>query len=116
MLAVTIRRMCVKDRNRRIATPADLLAEFAKLGYTGDGAKMDVSFTPTAESERTVSGFSLDLDKLPKDAKDTLSFETDDVEIQAFVRKCKRRKLMKRLSFGATVALLVVLLVLVLTL
>ena len=114
MLAVIIRRMCVKDRNRRIATPADLLAELAKLGYGGGVAKPEVTFTPTAESERAASSLSLDLDKLPKDSNNTLSFETDDVEIQTFVRKLKRRRLSKRIAFAATVALLVAVLLLVL--
>ena len=115
MLAVTIRRMCVKDRDRRIATPAALLAEFAKLGYISTPEQAEVSYTPTGAEVRVAEkGIGEYLKDLPKDSNDTLSFETDDVEIQAFVRKLKRRRLKKRIAFAAAVFLLAVLLVLVL--
>ena len=106
LLAATIRRMCVKDRERRISSPSALLAEFAKLGYAGVPAQPEVAYTPTAESERASTGLGVDLDSLPKEANDTLSFETKDVEIQTFVCKLKRRRLLKRLSFAAVVTLL----------
>ena len=115
MLAATIRRMCVKDRDRRIATPAALLAEFAKLGYVNGDVALEVSYTPTGKETRaTEKGIGEYLRDLPKDSNDTLSFETDDVEIQAFVRKLKRRRLKKRIAFGATVLLLAVMVVLIL--
>ena len=115
MLAATIRRMCVKDRNRRISTPAALLAEFAKLGYGGGTAAPEVSYTPTATETRTAEkGIGEYLKDLPKESNDTLSFETDDVEIQTFVRKLKRRRLKRRMAFAATVILLAVLLILIL--
>ena len=117
MLAATIRRMCVKDRDRRIATPAALLAELAKLGYGAPPGQAEVSYAPTgAEVHAEEKGVGDYLKNLPKDSNDTLSFETDDVEIQAFVRKLKRRRLKKRLAFAATVFLLAVLVVLILVL
>ena len=116
MLAATIRRMCVKDRNRRIATPAALLAEFAKLGYVNGDVAPEVSYTPTGRETRAAEkGIGEYLRDLPKDSNDTLSFETDDVEIQAFVRKLKRRRLKKRIAFAAAIFLLAVLVILVLT-
>ena len=115
MLAATIRRMCVKDRDRRIATPAALLAEFAKLGYVSGDATPEVSYTPTGRETRAAEkGIGEYIRDLPKDSNDTLSFETDDVEIQAFVRKLKRRRLKKRIAFGAAVFLLAVLVILIL--
>ena len=115
MLAATIRRMCVKDRDRRIATPAALLAEFAKLGYVNGNAAPEVSYTPTGKETRAAEkGIGEYLKDLPKDSNDTLSFETDDVEIQAFVRKLKRRRLKKRVAFAAAVSLLAVLVILIL--
>ena len=117
LLAATIRRMCVKDRGRRIATPAALLAEFARLGYGGSPAPADVSYTPTgAEVHAAERGIGEYLKGLPKDSNDTLSFETDDVEIQTFVRKLKRRRLMRKIAFAVAVALLVALGVLILSL
>ena len=115
-LAATIRRMCVKDRDRRIATPAALLAEFAKLGYGGGPTRTEVSYTPTgAEVHAAEKGIGEYLKGLPKDSNDTLSFETDDVEIQTFVRKLKRRRLKRRMAFAAVVLLLTVLVILILT-
>lgn len=115
LLAATIRRMCVKDRARRIATPAALLAEFAKLGYGGGPTRTEVSYTPTgAEVHAEEKGVGDYLKNLPKDSNDTLSFETDDVEIQTFVRKLKRRRLKKRIAFAVAVFLLAVLVILVL--
>ena len=115
LLAATIRRMCVKDRDRRIATPAALLAEFAKLGYGGSAAHTEVSYTPTGEEARAEGkGIGDYLESLPKDSKNTLSFESDDAEIQTFVRKLKRRRQMKRMAYAATVALLALLVVLIL--
>lgn len=115
MLAATVRRMCVKDRARRIATPAALLAEFAKLGYVSGDAAPEVSYTPTGREIRAAEkGIGEYLRELPKDSNDTLSFETDDVEIQAFVRKLKRRRLKKRIAFAAAVLLLAILAILIL--
>ena len=114
MLAATIRRMCVKDRDRRIPTPTALLAEFAKLGYMTRTAG-ETAYTPTGkETQAAEKGVGDYLRGLPKSTSDTLSFETDDVEIQAFVGKLKRRRLMKRIVFAAFVALLVLLTVLIL--
>lgn len=115
MLAATIRRMCVKDRDRRIATPAALLSEFAKLGYVDGGAASEVSYTPTGRELRAEKkGIGEYLRDLPKDSSDTLSFETDDVEIRTFVRKLKRQRLKRQIAFATIVVMLAILLVLVL--
>ena len=115
MLAATIRRMCVKDRNRRIATPAALLAEFAKLGYGTSSTAPEVAYTPTGKEERAATGLGIDLDQLPRDSNDTLSFETEDAEIQTFVRRLKRRRRRRKLAFWAAVVLLLVVILLVVT-
>ena len=114
MLAATIRRMCVKDRDRRISSPASLLAEFAKLGYGASSEPAQAAYTPTGAEERAATGLGVDLDSLPKDSNDTLSFETDDKEIQTFVRRLKRRRLFRRLAFAAAVLVLLALLGLIL--
>ena len=114
MLATVIRRMCVKERDRRISSPAALLREFAKLGYVSADTAVDASYTPTAESERTDSGLGIDLDTLPEN-NDTLSFETKDVEIQTFVKKLKRKRLLRKLSFAVLVMGMALILVLLLT-
>ena len=106
MLAALIRRMCVKERDRRIPDPTTLLAEFAKLGYkpsTPSGAH--VHYAPSADSAPTVLSMKAVLDKIPSKANNTLSFETDDVEIREFVQSLKRKKAMRRLFVVLAVAL-----------
>ncbi len=98
MLAVLIRRMCVKERERRISDPTALIEEFAKLGYrlsrpSGD----EVHYAPAADSAPTVLSVKKVLDNLPSKPNDTLTFQTDDVEVQEFVKSLKRKKARKKL-------------------
>ena len=115
-LATLIRRMCVKERDRRIPTPSALLQEFAKLGCDIGSltAGLKVEYAPTSETEKTVFGLGIDLDGLPTKANHTLSFETKDEEISAFVAGLKRKRLMKKLGFAAAVAGIVILIVAIL--
>ena len=114
MLAVLVRRMCVKDRDRRISSPAALLAEFAKLGYVPQTETPSVSYTPTKSDETSDTGLGIDLDKLPAEANPTLSFETKDVEIQKFVKGLKKKRLKKKLVYLAVVLALLALFCLIL--
>ncbi len=98
MLAVLIRRMCVKERERRIPDPTSLLAEFAKLGYRlTRPSSAEVHYAPAADSAPTVLSVKDELARLPAKAVDTLSFKTDDVEISRFVASLKRKRLRRRL-------------------
>lgn len=110
MLAALIRRMCVKERDRRIATPSALLVEMAKLGYDL-GSVVQTEYTPSATSARGDVGIGIDLDKLPDKANDTLSLETKDEEIQAIVTKLKRRRILKHLYFAGAILLALLLIV-----
>ena len=116
-LAIVIRRMCVKECDRRIATPAALIAEFAKIGYRlKDRPSGDVKFDRRAESAPTLVSMRSLLQKsaVPVDADvDPLAFETEDVEIQDFVDRLKRRKRLRKLASvaaGAAAALVAALL------
>jgi len=105
LLAVLIRRMCVKERDRRIPDPTALLAEFAKLGYRLDRtANAHVQYAQAAETAPTVLSVKSVLDKLPADANNTLSFDTDDAEIKKFVSTLKRRKALRRRLLWAAAA------------
>ncbi len=98
MLAVLIRRMTVKDKERRIVGPTALLQAFAGLGYKLSRATSSVmpmeevrSFhdNPTARSVKDV------LEKLPTDEtihSHTLTFDTQDAEIANFCKELKRKK------------------------
>ena len=101
-LAVIIRRMCVKECDRRIATPAALIAEFAKIGYRlKERPSGNVKFNRRAESAPTVVSMRSLIEKGANAADssvDPLAFETEDVEIQDFVNRLKRRKRLRKLA------------------
>ena len=108
-LAVIIRRMCVKEPDRRIPTPAALIKEFEKIGYRLKGlqAAADVKFAHQADSAPTLVSMRSLIGKgeeASRGREETLSFETKDVEIQDFVNRVKRRKKLKKLA--GTAALL----------
>ena len=98
LLAALIRRMCVKERARRISSPAELLAEFEKLGYRLDSrSAVPVQHLQTAETVPTQLSVKDVLAAAPDDKRaDTLSFETTDVEIQNFIAELKRKRRTKR--------------------
>ena len=108
-LAILIRRMCVKEADRRIATPAALIAEFAKIGYHPRSMPArDMKFDRRAESAPTLVSMRSLLQKGAAHGAadaDPLAFETEDVEIQDFVDRLKRRKRLRKLaSFSAVAA------------
>ncbi|MCR5414918.1 MAG: serine/threonine protein kinase [Kiritimatiellae bacterium] len=101
MLAVLIRRMCVKERERRIPDPETLLGEFAKLGYRlSRPESAEVHYAPAADAAPTVLSVKKMLDNLPEKANDTLSFQTDDEEVKAFIAGLKRKRARKRLAIA----------------
>ena len=103
-LAIIIRRMCVKERDRRIASPAALIEEFKKIGYRPkDTPTPGVKYGHRADSAPTVVSM-----------RDPLAFETQDVEIQDFVDRLKRRKRMRKLASTAAIAAAAILALLVL--
>ena len=98
MLAVLIRRMCVKEKSRRIANPTALIKEFERLGYRLERPKSAVDgFRPDADVAPTLVSVKDVLERLPSGQNDTLSFETEDVEIRQFVAGLKRKRLAKRI-------------------
>ena len=117
-LAVIIRRMCVKEHDRRIATPAVLIEEFAKIGYRlKNRTSADVKFARRADSAPTVVSMRALLEKGASAATvdgDPLAFETQDVEIQDFVDRLKRRKRMRKLMSASVLAAAAILALLVL--
>jgi len=117
-LAIIIRRMCVKERDRRIATPAALIEEFRKIGYRPkDAPTSGMKFNRRAESVPTVVSMRSLIEKgtnaVVADG-DPLAFETQDVEIQDFVDRLKRRKRLRKLASTATLVAFVLVALLVL--
>lgn len=117
-LAIIIRRMCVKERDRRIASPAALIEEFKKIGYRPkDTPTPGLKYGHRADSAPTVVSMRALLEKGANTAVvdgDPLAFETQDVEIQDFVDRLKRRKRMRKLASTAAIAAAAILALLVL--
>ena len=104
-IAVLIRRMTVKDHDRRMESFDKVLEELTKLGYElGSAMCVRTELTPTGKSLESEKPLKIDFDNLP-DAKNTLSMDTDDPEIVAFVSKLKRKRLLQKLMFYFGVAL-----------
>lgn len=111
MLAALIRRMCVKERERRIADPTTLLAEFAKLGYKPAGrAAAAVHYAASAETAPTVVSMKTLLGGLPAEGSDeSLTFEHSDADVRAFLAARRRRRLFRRLALASAAILLLAL-------
>ena len=108
-IAVLIRRMTVKAHDRRMESFDKVLIELSKLGYDlGLGMQAKPELTPTGKMLEAEKPLNIDLDNLPE-AKNTLSMDTDDPEIKAFVSKLKRRRKLQKLMFYIGVALACVL-------
>ena len=98
-IAVLIRRMTVKDHDRRMESFDKVLEELSKLGYElGSTMQVGTELTPTGKSLEAEKPLKMDFDNLP-DAKNTLSLDTDDPEIKAFVSKMKRKRALQKLIF-----------------
>lgn len=90
-VAILIRRMCHKDRERRIRDYPSLISELRRLGYDFSSlAVPNVEFSSDVEARPTMKIGSL-VENLPPN-NPTLSFDTQDVEIREFVDELKKRK------------------------
>lgn len=94
-----IARMCEKKREKRIATPKNVIAELVRLGYVSNSdIAGDVEYSIQEDGDAAFeNGLGFYLDDLPAECDDTLTFETKDVEIQEFVARLKRRRFLKGL-------------------
>lgn len=106
-VSVLVDRMCRKKREERIGSCSELKGELTRLGFPLKAPDASsVEYTPTGADERSSSALKIDLDKLPPN-NPTLSFETQDETIRAFVGSLKRRRRRKRLIICAVFALLI---------
>ena len=87
-ISAVLQLMCAKKAEARIASPEKLLETFARIGYALPG-EMRAEFAAMPEPE--VPPIALP-DVSSETASSTLSFETKDKEIQAFVDQLKHRR------------------------
>ena len=110
-LALLVQLMCAKDPDKRLGSSSELLAALAKFGYEVPKVQGEVQQpAPAAEAAQP-----FDYGRYAQaDSNPTLSFDTQDKEIQEFVQNLKakkRRTLVLRLAVAAAFAALVALLV-----
>ena len=91
-ISAVLMLMCAKRVEDRIKSPAELLETFARLGYKapsppGKVAGNAFSYDNHSFSYEIVSG----------EASETLTFKTDDAEIQDFIVKLKLRRMRQRI-------------------
>ncbi|MBQ6007918.1 MAG: serine/threonine protein kinase [Kiritimatiellae bacterium] len=104
-VAETVARMCAKRLEDRIASPKDLLETFARIGYAlpaTSGSEIAAEAAPEGEQGPSVADLVAGLPANPADK--SLELETQDVEIQEFILRLKRRKRRRWLLAGIVAA------------
>jgi hypothetical protein len=104
-VAEVLARMCAKRPDERLASPTAVIEAFARIGYAPSAAS-GTEFAPEADAGAD-AGPSMEelVAKLPgKPANASLTLATQDAEMQEFVSRLKRKKLLKRVLVGIGVA------------
>ena len=94
-ISALVRKMCAKKPEDRVSSPNLLIETLVNLGYKV-GTSEDAEYAET-ESARSFAAVAV-----PSGAADnTLTLDTQDTEMQAFVKTIKRRRLLGRLTWVA---------------
>ena len=94
-ISALVRKMCAKKPEDRVSSPNLLIETLVTLGYKV-GTSEDAEYAET-ESARSFAAVAV-----PSGAADnTLTLDTQDTEMQAFVKTIKRRRLFGRLTWVA---------------
>ena len=104
-VAETVARMCAKRLEDRIASPKDLLETFARIGHVLPATSVSeiaAEAVPEGEEGPSVADLVAGLPANPADK--SLELETQDVEIQEFILRLKRRKRRRWLLAGIVAA------------
>ena len=102
-VAETVARMCAKRLEDRIASPKALLEAFARIGYALPATSGSEIAAEAAEGENGPSVADLVAGLSTKPADKSLVLETQDVEIQEFISRLKRKKRRRLLLAGICV-------------
>ena len=91
-----------------------LISELVKLGYVSADQNAEPEYPmDSASSDGDDTALGINLDSLPQDSDNTLSFETKDVEIQRFVDRLKKRRLRRRIFLSALLLAIIGLILLI---
>ena len=90
-LSAVISLMCAKQVEERLASPSAVIDTFSRLGYRVPAAVAE--YDDTSIHDEPIPQCTATAGKL----NNTLTFESKDAEVRAFVAKLKRRRLLKRI-------------------
>ena len=104
-VAEVLARMCAKRPENRLASPMAVIEAFSRIGYApsaASGAEFAAEADAAADAGPSMEELVAGLPGKPADA--SLTFATQDAEMQAFVSRLKRKKRLKRVLVGICVA------------
>ena len=110
-LSAVLSLMCAKKKEDRLASPRDVIDAFVRMGYAGPSSG-ETEFA--AEEDVASSGMVQDLipdlstSTTPRTKQD-FSLETQDKDVQEFLARLRRKRMMKRLLWGLVCCALLVL-------
>ena len=111
-LSAALSLMCAKKKEDRLATPQDVIATFAGLGYKlSPSGETEYAAEEHAASAGMVQDLIPDVSAAPRDGKG-FDLKTQDTDMQAFIAGLKRKKLKRRLFWAGLVLALLALLAL----
>ena len=110
-LSDVLARMCAKKKENRLASPKDVIAAFARIGYTlSPSGDTEYAAEEAAASSGMVQDLIPDVAEAPRDGRG-LNLETQDKDVQEFLAGLRRKKLKRKLLWALlAVSLLAVLL------
>lgn len=100
-LSAAISLMCAKRVEERTPSPSAVIDTFGKLGYRIPAAEAEYDDTSTRDEPIPICAGA------GGPVNNTLTFESDDADVSAFVAKLKRRRLIKRIALLLCIALAV---------
>lgn len=93
-----VRRMTEKDREKRLESPARVVEEIKKLGYPLH-LPQAIEYAPTGNANASEDDIKYDayVDREPAEQMATMDFAAGDPEMLTFLKKRKRRALVKKI-------------------
>ena len=100
-LSAVLSRMCAKKPEERLASPMDVIAAFAEIGYTlSSSAGTEYAAEEKSEPSAMMQDLIPDISAAPQDGPG-INLDTQDKDMQEFIARRRRRELKRRLLWAA---------------
>ena len=108
-MSAVLSLMCAKKKEDRLASPKDVIDAFVRMGYAGPSSgETEFAAEEDVASSGMVQDLIPDLSTTPR-AKQDFTLETQDKDVQEFLARLRRKRMMKRLLWGLVCCALLVL-------